>query len=101
MRIVTLLIACVVFAALLVVDTGALLGLAFSWVLRGPTYRWALLSACFAIVVLYVWSRKRWRTPARGRAGRARSPRRPKARRPQESTRPRRQRKSIMTNGRR
>ncbi len=53
MKIVTLLIACVVFGALFVVDTGALLGLAFSWVMSGPTYRWALLSVCFGIVALY------------------------------------------------
>jgi hypothetical protein len=29
-----------VFAALLVMDTADILGLAFSWVIGGPAYRW-------------------------------------------------------------
>jgi len=95
MRIVTLLIACVVFAALLVVDIGALLAWVISWVMSGPAYRWALLVTPLAIVAWYLWFKKYHPTPARVRADRARSSRRP-AKRPQKSSRSPRQRQSIV-----
>jgi hypothetical protein len=57
MRIAALVIACVVFAALLVVDTGALLHLVFAWAMGGPAYRWALLCAPI-VVALYIWGPK-------------------------------------------
>ena len=40
------------YADLLVVDTGALLHLVFSWAMSGPADRWALLCALFVIVAL-------------------------------------------------
>jgi hypothetical protein len=60
MRIAVVLVALFVFAALLVVDTGGILGLIFSWAISGPAYRWMLLSAP-AIVALYYVRRRQER----------------------------------------
>ena len=57
-----------VFAALLVVDTGGILGLIFSWAISGPAYRWMLLSALLAIVALYCVRRRQKRPRVSGRA---------------------------------
>ena len=64
MKIAALVIAYVVFAALLVVDTGALLHLVFAWAMSGPAYRSALLYAPI-VVALYIWGQKRHRALGR------------------------------------
>jgi hypothetical protein len=76
-RIAVLLIALFVFAALLVVDTGALLHLMVSLVMSRPAYRWAFILVPLAILGLYVWGRKGGHAPSRVRADRARLSRRP------------------------
>jgi hypothetical protein len=104
-RIVVLLIALSVFAALLVVDTGAMLGLAFSWATGGPPYRWILLCAPLVVAGLCGWGRKHWRRGGRNsgrtRAGPARLPHQPKTKRPRSSTPQDRRRKSVAVRGRR
>jgi hypothetical protein len=105
MRIVTILSALFVFAALLVVDTGAILGLIFSWATGGPAYRWILLCAPFAIVALYVWGQKhrqkRRRTMGRNGAGPARVKRRASANHPQNAKSNDRRKKAIASRGKR
>ena len=68
MRIAVVLVALFVFAALLVVDTGGILGLIFSWAISGPAYRWMLLSALLVIVALYCVRRRQKRPRVSGRA---------------------------------
>ena len=58
MIIVVAVIALIVFAALLIMDTGAVLRLAFSWAIGGPAYRWILLCALLIMVALYVGRKK-------------------------------------------
>ena len=97
MTIAVAVIALFVFVALLMLDTGVILGLAFSWALGGPAYRWILLSALLAIVTLYVCRRKGPRFSVRARA--TRSPRQPRASRPQKSNQQARRQKPIATLG--
>jgi len=85
MRIAVVLIAVFVFAALLGLDTGALLRLSFSWATEGPVNRWLLPSAASAIAALAVWWQKTGRHVRRTRAGSSASRRRPKVKSPQRS----------------
>jgi|ERR1700722_12821232 hypothetical protein len=100
MRVAVLLIACVVFATLLTLDTGALLNWALLWVIRGVAHWWALLFVPLA-VVMRVWHQKRRSTPARLRDSRARPSGRSAPRHLQKSTSPRRRRKSVAKKGQR
>lgn len=84
MRIAVVVVALFVFATLLVVDTGAILGLIFSWAIGGPAYHWILISALLAIIAWYV--RRRQKRPRVSRRALAiRSQRRLGVRRPQKS----------------
>ena len=94
-------IALFVFVALLMLDTGVILGLAFPWALGGPAYRWILLCALLAIVALYVCRRKGPRFSVRARDRATRSPRQPRASRPQKSNPQARRQKPIATLGKR
>jgi membrane protein implicated in regulation of membrane protease activity len=99
MRIAVVLVALFVFAALLVVDTGGILGLIFSWAISGPAYRWMLLSALLAIVALYCVRRrqKRPRVSGRARTQITRSSRQPGVRRPQKPKLKDRRQKSVAS----
>ena len=102
MKIVVVLVALFVFAALLVVDTGALLGLISSWVLGGPAYRWILLCAPLAIIVLCAWGRNQ--SPKRGRTAgktRAKPDHMPRAIRPQKAKSKDRRQRSVANRGKR
>jgi hypothetical protein len=101
MRVAVLLIACLVFATLLTLDTGGLLSWALSWMVRGVAHWRTLLLVPFAALVVRAWHQKRRSTPAQPRANRARSSGRTTPRRPQKSTSPRRRRQSIATKGQR
>jgi transposase InsO family protein len=79
MRIAVAVIALFVFAALLVMDTGAILSLAFSWAIGGPAYRWILLGALIAVVALYLCRQIGPHASGRARARTTRSPRQPGA----------------------
>jgi len=100
-RVAVLLIACVVFAILLTLDTGALFGWGLSWMVHGGARWWVLLFVPLAAVVAHVWHEKRRSASARPRLSRARPSDRPAPRRLKKSTAPRRQRKPIATKGQR
>jgi|SRR5579859_1732364 len=101
MRTAVLLIACVVFAILLTLDTGALLSWAFSSMVSVVAHWWALLFVPLTVVVVHIARQKRFSAPAQTRASRARSSARHTPQRPQKSTSPRRRRKPITTKGQR
>jgi hypothetical protein len=101
MKVAVLLIAAVVFAILLTLDTGALLSWALLWMIRGVAHWWVLLFVPLAVIVVRVWQLKRRSTPARPRVSPARPSGRSTPRHLQKSTAPRRRRKPTATKGQR
>lgn len=100
MKVTVLLMACVVFAALLTLDTGALLNWAFSWTASGAAHWWPLLFVPLAVLAVHIGRQKRLGAPAQPRASRARSSARPTPKRPRKTASARR-RKPIATKGQR
>jgi hypothetical protein len=70
MRAAVLLIACLVFATFLTLDTGALLSWALSWTVSGVAQWWALLLVPLAVVVAHVGRQRRRSAPVQPRASR-------------------------------
>src|SRR5579859_4516637 len=101
MKAAVLLIACVVFATMLTLDTGALLSWALSSTVSSVAHWWALLFVPLAVVVVRGWHQKSRSRPAQPRVTRARSSGRPTPKRPQKSTSPHRRRKPIAATGQR
>jgi hypothetical protein len=60
MQIVTALVAALVFAILVIIDTGALLQLVFAWVVTSTVGRWILLGTAGVLLVWFI-RRQRWR----------------------------------------
>jgi hypothetical protein len=65
MRIALALLAACVFIALLIMDTGALLRLAFDWTVSHTVAYYSLIGAACVALSWYVWRRKHRRVGAR------------------------------------
>jgi hypothetical protein len=100
-RIAVAVIALFVFVALLIMDTRAIVALAFSWGIGGLSNRWILLSAPLAFVVWYVYRQDGLRASGRARARATRSRRQTRASRPQKSRSQAHRQKSLATLGKR
>jgi hypothetical protein len=96
MRIAAVLVTICISIALFGLDTEALLRLAFSWMVGGPTYRWILPCAVFAVVVFYVCRQKTSGLVGRRRIGSARGQRKLKVKRQPKSKQQVRQRRSTV-----